>query len=208
MTGTSQTLFPGMRITEASVLTVKNKSHSVTAKVTVPAGGAEGVIITQGGRVGGWSLYAKQGKLKYCYNFFGIQHFFVESDSALPPGEHELRMQFKYDGGGVAKGGDVTLEVDGKAVGKGRVERTIPMGYSADEACDVGDDSGSPTSPDYGAKATPGTARSPGSGSISATTARTIWSRRGPRSGGRWRTNSPTATVGEVRRRQPRNSAG
>jgi arylsulfatase A-like enzyme len=151
--GTSQTLFPGMRITEASVLTVKNKSHSVTAKVTVPAAGAEGVIITQGGRVGGWSLYAKQGKLRYCYNFFGIQDFFIESSSALPPGEHELRMQFKYDGGGVAKGGDVTLEVDGKTIGKGRVERTIPMGYSADEACDVGTDSGSPTAPDYGAKA-------------------------------------------------------
>jgi arylsulfatase A-like enzyme len=142
-TGTSQTLFPGMRITEASV----------TAKVTIPAGGAEGVIITQGGRVGGWSLYAKQGKLKYCYNFFGIQDFFVESGTAIPPGEHEVRMQFKYDGGGVAKGGDVTLEVDDKAVGKGRVERTIPMGYSADEACDVGTDSGSPTAPDYGAKA-------------------------------------------------------
>ncbi len=150
VTGNSQTLFPGMRITEASVLTVKNKSHSVTAKVTIPAGGAEGVIITQGGRVGGWSLYAKQGKLKYCYNFFGIQDFFVASDSALPPGEHEVRMRFKYDGGGVGKGGDVTLEVDGKPVGKGRVEHTIPMAYSADEACDVGADSGSPTSPDYG----------------------------------------------------------
>ena len=151
--GSSQTLYAGMHITEMSVLTVKNKSHSVTAKVTVPAGGAEGVIITQGGRVGGWSLYAKQGKLKYCYNFFGIQDFFVESTGAIPPGEHELRMQFKYDGGGVAKGGDVTLEVDDKPVGKGRVERTIPMGYSADEACDVGTDSGSPTAPDYSAKA-------------------------------------------------------
>jgi arylsulfatase len=150
--GTSQTLFPGMRVTEASVLTVKNKSHSVTAKVTVPAGGAEGVLITQGGRVGGWSLYAKQGKLKYCYNFLGIQEFFVESSSAIPPGDHELRMSFKYDGGGVGKGGDVTFEVDGKPVGKGRVERTIPMAYSADEACDVGADSGSPTSPDYGPK--------------------------------------------------------
>jgi len=150
--GTSQTLFPGMRITESSVLTVKNKSHSVTAKVTVPAGGAEGVIVTQGGRVGGWSLYAKDGKLRYCYNFFGIQDFFVESSGAIPAGEHELRMQFKYDGGGVGKGGDVTLEVDGKAVGKGRVDHTIPMAYSADEACDVGSDSGSPTAPDYGPK--------------------------------------------------------
>ena len=150
--GTSQKLFPGMRVTEASVLTVKNKSHSVTAKVTVPASGAEGVIITQGGAVGGWSLYAKEGKLKYCYNFLGIEEFFAVSSSAIPPGEHELKMSFKYDGGGVGKGGKVTLEVNGKPFGNGRVERTIPMAYSADEACDVGADSGSPTSPDYGPK--------------------------------------------------------
>jgi hypothetical protein len=61
-----------------------------------------------------------------------------------------VRMEFKYDGGGLAKGGNVTLYYDGKAVGKGRVEQTIPMGYSADEACDVGSDTGSPASPDYG----------------------------------------------------------
>ncbi|MGH7725149.1 MAG: arylsulfatase [Candidatus Eiseniibacteriota bacterium] len=148
--GNSQLLFPGMRVTEHSVLTVKNKSHSVTAQVTVPEGGAEGVLITQGGGVGGWSFYAKGGKLKYCYNFFGIEHFFAESTAPIPAGKHQLRVEFKYDGGGVAKGGDVTLYVDGKPVGKGRVERTIPMGYSADEACDVGADSGSPASPDYG----------------------------------------------------------
>jgi arylsulfatase len=60
-------------------------------------------------------------------------------------------MEFKYDGGGLAKGGDVTLYYDGKPVGKGRVDKTEPMGYSADEACDVGSDTGSPASPDYGA---------------------------------------------------------
>ena len=136
-----------------SVLTVKNKSHSVTAKVTVPAGGAEGVIITQGGRVGGWSLYAKAGEAQVLLQLLRHPGLLRRVQRRDPAGEHELRMEFKYDGGGVAKGGDVTLEVDGKAVGKGRVERTIPMGYSADEACDVGTDSGSPTSPDYGANA-------------------------------------------------------
>jgi arylsulfatase A-like enzyme len=148
--GNTQLLFAGMRVSEMSVLTLKNKSHSVTAEITVPPKGAKGVIITQGGSVGGWTLYAKDGKLKYCYNFFGIEHYFAEAGTPIPSGKHQVRMEFKYDGGGLAKGGDVTLYYDGKAVGKGRVDKTQPMGYSADEACDVGADSGSPASPDYG----------------------------------------------------------
>ena len=148
--GNSQLLFPGMRVSEWCVLTLKNKSHSVTAEVNVPKGGAKGVIVTQGGSVGGWTLYVKDGKLKYCYNFFGIEHYFAEADAPIPTGKHQVRMEFKYDGGGLAKGGDVTLYYDGKSVGKGRVDKTQPMGYSADEACDVGSDSGSPASPDYG----------------------------------------------------------
>jgi arylsulfatase len=148
--GNTQLLFAGMRVAEMCVLTLKNKSHSVTAELTVPPKGAKGVIITQGGSVGGWTLYAKDGKLKYCYNFFGIEHYFAEADTPIPPGKHQVRMEFTYDGGGLAKGGDVTLYYDGKAVGKGRVDKTQPMGYSADEACDVGADSGSPASPDYG----------------------------------------------------------
>ncbi len=151
--GNSQILFKGMRIAEGAVLALKNKSHSVTAEVVVPKGvAANGVIVTQGGEVGGWTLYAKDGKLKYCYNFFGINHYFAEADKPIPAGKHQVRMEFKYDGGGLAKGGNVTLYYDGKAVGKGRVEQTIPMGFSADEACDVGNDTGSPASPDYGPK--------------------------------------------------------
>ncbi len=150
VTGTSQTLFTGMRVAEGCILTLKNKSHSVTAEITVPEGGAKGVIVTQGGFVGGWTLYVKGGKLKYCYNFFGIEYYFAEANEPIPPGTHQVRMEFAYDGGGLAKGGNVTLYYDGKEVGKGRVEQTEPMGYSADEACDVGADSGSPASPDYG----------------------------------------------------------
>jgi len=150
--GNTQLLFPGMRVSEWCVMNVKNKSHAVTAELTVPDGGAKGVIITQGGAVGGWTLYAKDGKLKYCYNFFGINHYFAESDTAIPAGKHQVRMEFAYDGGGLAKGGNVTLYFDGRPVGKGRVDRTQPMGFSADEACDVGSDSGSPASPDYGPK--------------------------------------------------------
>lgn len=148
--GNKQMLFPNMRVSEACVLTLKNKSHSVTAEVNVANGPAEGVIVTQGGEAGGWTLYVKSGKLKYCYNFFGIEYYFAEADKIIPTGKHQVRMEFKYDGGGLAKGGDVTLYYDGKSVGKGRVERTQPMGYSADEAADVGADTGSPASPDYG----------------------------------------------------------
>lgn len=150
ITGDSQILFQGMRVSEGCVLTLKNKSYAVTAQLNVPDGGAQGVIITQGGEAGGWTLYAKDGKLTYCFNFFGIEHYIVTADSAIPAGDHQVRMEFKYDGGGLAKGGDVTLFYDGKAVGKGRVDKTQPMGYSADEACDVGADTGSPASPEYG----------------------------------------------------------
>lgn len=148
--GNSQLLFAGMRVSENCILNMKNKSHSVTADVVVPEDGVGGVIVTQGGQVGGWSLYVHDGRLKYCYNFFGIQYFIVAAETPLPAGKHQVRMEFTYDGGGLAKGGDVALFYDGKAVGKGRVEKTQPMGYSADEACDVGSDTGSPASTDYG----------------------------------------------------------
>jgi arylsulfatase A-like enzyme len=149
--GNSQILFGGMgRLTENSIVSMKNKSYSVTADLDVPKSGAEGVIVAQGGNTNGWSLYAKGGKLKYCYNFFGINLTFVEAGSPIPAGHHQVRMEFKYDGGGLAKGGDVTLYVDGKSVGKGRLEQTVPMVFSADETCDVGKEGGSPVSPDYG----------------------------------------------------------
>ncbi len=148
--GTSQLLFEGMRVSEHCVLNVKNKSHSVTANVEIPEEGASGVIATQGGSVGGWTLYAHEGRLKYCYNYFGIEYFMTTAATDIPAGKHQVRMEFTYDGGGLGKGGGVTLYYDGKAVGDGRVERSIPMGFSADEACDVGRDTGSPASTDYG----------------------------------------------------------
>jgi arylsulfatase A-like enzyme len=149
--GKTQVLFGSMgRLSENSVINVKNKSHSVTAELTVPKGGAEGVIIAQGGNIGGWTLYAKSGKLKYCYNLLGIQHFYVESGSAIPEGDHQVRMEFAYDGGGMGKGGGVSLYVDGKKVGEGKVPATAAMIYSADDGCDVGKDTGAPISEEYG----------------------------------------------------------
>ena len=154
--GSSQLLFGGMgRLSENSVINIKNKSHSVTALLQIPDGGVEGVIIAQGGAFAGWSLYVKGGKPKYVYNFLGLQLFTVEGDSEIPAGERQVRMEFAYDGGGLAKGGTVTLYIDGNAVGEGRVEATLPMVFSADETCDVGSDTASPVTPDY----TPETSR-------------------------------------------------
>jgi len=148
--GSRQLLFGGMgRLTENSIINFKNKSHAVTAEVVVPPTGAEGVVIAQGGLTGGWSLYTKAGKLKYCYNFYGLNRYMIESTSQLPPGTHQVRMEFKYDGGGLGKGGTVTLFVDGKKDGEGRVDQTEPMVFSADETCDIGFESGSPVTYDY-----------------------------------------------------------
>lgn len=149
--GKSQILFGSMgRLSENSVLNMKNKSHSVTAEIVVPQGKpAEGVIIVQGGNIGGWTLYAKGGKLKYCYNLLGIRYFYAESDRPLEQGEHQVRMEFAYDGGGLGKGGTATLFVDGNKVGEGRVEATAMACFSADDGCDVGRDTGAPVSPEY-----------------------------------------------------------
>jgi hypothetical protein len=148
--GTSQLLFGGMgRLTESSLVNIKNKSHAVTAEIVVPETGAEGVILAQGGAFAGWSLYAKDGRPKYCYNLLGLQRFKIEGDAAIPPGTHQVRMEFAYDGGGPAKGGTVTLYLDGDQVGEGRVEGTVPLIFSADETADVGRDTGSPVSDDY-----------------------------------------------------------
>ena len=149
--GKTQLLFGGMgRLSENCVLNIKNKSHSVTAEIVVPEKGAEGVIVCQGANIGGWSLYAKNGKLKYCYNWGGFKNFFAESTEPLPAGQHQVRMEFAYAGGGPGKGGKVTLYSDGKKVGEGDVAATLATIFSADDGCDVGEDSGSAVSPDYG----------------------------------------------------------
>jgi arylsulfatase A-like enzyme len=149
--GQTQLLFQGMgRLLENCVLNIKNKSHSVTAEIVVPEKGAEGVIVAQGANIGGWSLYAKDGKLKYCYNWGGFKNFMVEASAPIPLGEHQVRMEFAYAGGGLGKGGTVTLFADGKQVGQGVVGATLAMVFSADDGLDVGEDSGAAVSVDYG----------------------------------------------------------
>ncbi|HEY5784449.1 MAG TPA: arylsulfatase [Microlunatus sp.] len=148
--GNTQVLFGGMgRLSENSVINIKNKSHAVTADLTVGAGGAAGVIIAQGGRFGGWALYVHQGKPAYCYNLLGVQQFKIYADSALEAGEHQVRMEFAYDGAGLGKGGGVSLYIDGVLGGQGHVDATQPMIFSADETTDLGGDTATPVSDDY-----------------------------------------------------------
>jgi arylsulfatase A-like enzyme len=148
--GNRQLLFGGMgRLSENSVVNIKNKSHAVRAEIEVPEGGAEGVIIAQGGSIGGWSLYLKEGKPRYCYNLLGMQRFYVDTDEEVPAGTHQVRMQFDYDGPGLGKGGTVTLYLDGDKIGEGAVPGTAPAVFSADDTCDVGRENGALVAEDY-----------------------------------------------------------
>jgi arylsulfatase A-like enzyme len=158
--GNRQILFGGMRrLTENSIVVMKNKSFALTAEIEVPEAGAEGVIIAQGGSFGGFSLYAKDGKPAFCYNLFGLQRFKVYGQDPLGPGEHQVRLEFAYDGGGLGKGGTSTLYVDGDKVGEGRVDATVPMLFSGDETTDLGSDSATPVSDDHGPAETEFTGR-------------------------------------------------
>jgi arylsulfatase A-like enzyme len=149
--GSSQLLFGGMsRLSENTVLNIKNKSHAVTAEIEVPDSAAQGVIVAQGGSIGGWALYAKEGRSVYCYNLLGIRLFKVEGDREIPPGTHQLRVEFAYDGGGLGKGGTVSMFLDGEQVGEGRVDATAAMIFSADDTCDIGEEGGALVSDDYG----------------------------------------------------------
>ena len=151
--GNSQLFFAGMgRLSENSVVSIKNRSFSVSADVDVPDGGANGVIIAQGGRFGGWTVYFKDGNAKFVYNALGIHEYATVADTPVAAGNHQVRMEFAYDGGGLAKGGGVTLYYDGIAVGTGRVEHTQPMVFSADETTDIGYESGTTVTPDYTAQ--------------------------------------------------------
>ena len=131
-------------MTENVFLNIKNKSKTITAEVDVPEDGGNGAIIVQGGRFGGWALYVKEGAPAYDYNFLGLQRFSIASSEKLKPGKSTIKLDFAYDGGGLAKGGMGTLYINDKKVGEGRIERTQPMIFSADETADVGIDLATP----------------------------------------------------------------
>ncbi len=141
------------RLSENSVVNIKNRSHSVTADSRDPRrDDANGVIVAQGGAFGGWALYVKDGRRRTATTSSGCSGSRPTVTGRSPAGEHQIRMEFTYDGGGLAKGGTATLYVDGKKVGEGRVDSTEPMVFSGDETTDVGSDTATPVSDDYGIK--------------------------------------------------------
>jgi arylsulfatase len=137
------------RLSENCVLNIKNKSHSITAEIVVPEKVPRASSSARAPTSAG-DLYAHKGKLKYCYNWGGFKTFIIESKDPLSAGQHQVRMEFAYAGGGPGKGGKVTLYTDGKKVGEGNVEATLATIFSADDGTDVGEDSGAAISPDYG----------------------------------------------------------
>jgi hypothetical protein len=146
------TYYPGtIRVPEGAAPNVRNKDFNVTAEVEIPEGGAEGVLVTQGGRFGGWGLLLMDGKPEFDYAFSNQpQHKYrVTSKEKPAPGKHTIHFDFKYDGPGMGKSGTGTLFVDGKQVAQGKIERTIPTRFSLDETFDIGMDTGTPVVEDY-----------------------------------------------------------
>ena len=147
---TSLTLAPGgVGMAENVFINTKNRSHAITAEVEIPRGGADGVIVAQGGRFGGWSLYVKNGRPHYTYNWLGLERSTIASEKKLPEGKHTLRYEFVYDGGKRGAGGTGTIFVDGEKLAEGRVSKTIPNVVSVDETANVGVDEETPVTEDY-----------------------------------------------------------
>ncbi len=151
---TSLTVYQGMTgMGENAFINVKNRSLTITADVDIPTGGANGVILAQGGRFSGWSLYVKDGKPAYTYNWVGLQRYTVAADAPLPSGPATITLDFAYDGGGRGKGGKATLSVNGQKVAEGRIDNTNANMFSADEGADVGMDEDTPVAEAYHAGA-------------------------------------------------------
>ncbi len=147
----SLTLYEGMEgMLENSFINIKNTSFSVTADLDIPKDGAKGVVLTQGGRFGGWSFYLKDGKPEFTYNYLGLTRYVVSSDQPLPEGASTIKLDFAYDGDGLGKGGKATIYVNDKSTGSGRVEKTQPNIFSADETADVGLDNQTPVAEGIG----------------------------------------------------------
>ena len=135
---TSLTLAHGMEgMLENTFLNVKNTSKTIVANVSLK-GNDHGIILCQGGKFGGWALYMDNGKPAYTYNYFGLQSYTVKSPTELTQENAEIKLAFDYDGGGTGKGGTASIFVDGKKVAEGRIEKTQPVLFSADETADVG----------------------------------------------------------------------
>jgi arylsulfatase len=123
---------------------VLGRSYSINADVEVPQGGGDGVIVTEGGRFGGYGLYLLKGKPVFNYNFMALEHFRWQGEQALSAGKHTIGFDFTYDGPGVAKGGTGVLKVDGQVVATRKIPHTVAFLWPRDEGFDVGIDTRTP----------------------------------------------------------------
>ena len=137
-----------VRQPELATVNLKNTSFDLRARLRIPGGGAEGVVICQGGNMAGWSLYVQDGIPAYHYNLYGRVLTTVAGTEPVPDGDVVLGVRFEYDGGGLGKGGQVHLSVNGAEVAASRLERTVPFLFSmSGETLDVGVDTGAPVGP-------------------------------------------------------------
>ncbi len=151
---TSLTVYEGMiGMSENVFINVKNQNHTIKASLNIPSKGAEGVILAQAGRFGGWGLYVKDGRPMFTYNWLGKQHYTIASSQQLKPGKVELRYEFIYDGGGYGKGGTGRLFINSEKVAEGRIGATHGFIFSPDEGADVGQDGETPVVENYGISA-------------------------------------------------------
>jgi arylsulfatase len=137
-----------------------DKDYTITAEITVPEGGAEGMIVTLGGRFGGYGMFLQKGKPVFVYNMLDLERFRWEGGiggiigedlfgKALKPGKHTLVFDFKYDGPGPGKGGVGVFTVDGKEMAKKTLAHTIPLLMTIDETFDIGSDTRSGVDESY-----------------------------------------------------------
>ncbi len=146
----TMTFYPGMdAFMENTVLNIKNRSHTITAEIEIKDGESDGVIIAQGGRFAGWSLYVKEGRVKYVHNYLDMEHYYVEAEEKLPDGKVNIRYHFNFDGGKPGAGGTGTIHYNNRKVGEGRIKKTVPFGFSGDETLDIGHDLATPVTDDY-----------------------------------------------------------
>jgi arylsulfatase A-like enzyme len=147
---TSLTVYPGMTgMTENAFINIKNRSYTITAPVELKDGNTNGVIIAQAGAFGGWVIYMKEGKVHHAYNYFGVERTNIAGQTALSAGKHEIKYEFVADSPKPGTGGKSVLYVDGQQVAEGRVPKTQPFAFSADEGADVGVDAETAVSNDY-----------------------------------------------------------
>lgn len=145
----TMTFYPGMtHLMENTVLNVKNRSHTVTAELETSEGKTDGVIAAQGGRFAGWSLYVKNGIVKYVHNWMDQEYYYVAASEKLPSGKVNVRYHFDFDGEKPGAGGIGTLYINDKKVGEGRIDKTVPFIFAVDETFDVGGDLGTPVTDD------------------------------------------------------------